>query len=216
MSVTVLAGLTRERVVDASFTAAPHFNVNLRHGFSTAPLPAGVSWHSSLTANQIAGTCDRQGVLKLTFAAPSRMRAEINMTFENSEGWTFNVGNSVTNNGWAGDSGTQDNDAEVHSHGTRISFYGRDFFGLVYTRANFVGVPAYPTLTLTIADELASANNGNDLIYINSHKLFALNGQSDSSPGGVNRVVYLGMNRVVGTAFRKGSGMCSVRVKFYP
>ncbi|XP_076470163.1 uncharacterized protein LOC143300410 [Babylonia areolata] len=194
-------------------------NVDLRSGYSS-PLPAGVTWHSGLTPNQQKCACDRQGVLKLTFG-PTRRRAEINMTFEYSHGWTFNVGDSVSNNGYAGDGSTQDYDAEVHSVNNRIYFYGRDnpaggTYGLLHSRPDYVGVQPYTTLTLNIADELATADNGDHYLYINSYKLFGLNGQSDSSPGGVNRDVYLGMNRVVAGSYRSGRGLCNVRVRFYP
>eukprot|EP00745_Piridium_sociabile_P023751 TRINITY_DN37093_c0_g2_i1.p1 TRINITY_DN37093_c0_g2~~TRINITY_DN37093_c0_g2_i1.p1 ORF type:complete len:239 (+),score=41.65 TRINITY_DN37093_c0_g2_i1:61-777(+) len=197
------------------------FDVNLRNGVTSA-LPAGVTWHSSLTGNQEACTCDRQGVLKLTFG-PSRVRAEINMTFEGSEGWTFNLGDSVTNNGYAGDGGTQSNDAEVHSLADAILFYGRDrappatgSHGLLLRRADFLGRPPYSRLTLHVSDGLTTADNGQDFLYVHSPHLFALQGQSDASPGGVNRDVYLAMNRVVGGAYRSGKGLCGVKVTFHP
>ena len=79
-----------------------------------------------------------------------------------------------------------------------------------------MAINPYTTVTLNIADELATADNGLTYLYINSPKLFALNGQSDSSPGGVNKDVYLGMNRVVAGAYRSGTGLCHVSVKFYP
>lgn len=121
----------------------------------------------------------------------------------------------------AGDGGTQSNDAEVHSLDNSILFYGRDdpsggTFGLLYSQPNFVALNPYTTVHMNITDQLATADNGLVFLYINSFKLFALSGQSDSSPGGVNNDVYLGMNRVVGGAFRSGSGLCYVSVHFYP
>ncbi|XP_076470645.1 uncharacterized protein LOC143300683 [Babylonia areolata] len=195
------------------------FSVDLRSGISSF-LPYGVTWQSRLTADQQTCACDRQGVLKLTFNR-YRRRAEINMTFEYSHGYTFDVGDSVSNSGYGGDYGTQDYDAEVHSFNNRIYFYGRDnpaggTYGLLHSQPDYVGVQPYTTLTLNIADELATADNGDHYLYINSYKLFGLNGQSDSSPGGVNRDVYLGMNRVVAGSYMSGRGLCNVRVRFYP
>ena len=86
---------------------------------------------------------------------------------------------------------------------------------MLYSQGNFVAINPFTTITLNIADELATADNGLNYIHINSHKLFALNGQSDGSPGGVNYDVYLGMNRVVAGAYRFGTGLCHVSVKFY-
>ena len=62
-------------------------------------LPEGVTWHSKPTSGSGECECDRQGVLKLTFN-PDRVRAEVKMTFEHSNGFTFNVGDSVTNNAY--------------------------------------------------------------------------------------------------------------------
>ena len=73
--------------------------VNLRTGM-TSLLPTGVTWHSPLTSGGAESTCDRQGVLKLSFNAADRRRAQVNLTFEESQGFTFNVGDSATNNGY--------------------------------------------------------------------------------------------------------------------
>ncbi|KAL8559712.1 hypothetical protein ACOMHN_002245 [Nucella lapillus] len=195
------------------------YGVNLRTGAKSGRLPSGMQWHSNLTSGQSRCACDRQGVLKLTFS-PQRKRVVINMTFEYSKDWTFNVGDSATNNGWAGDSSTQDNDAEVHSVNNKIYLYGRDnpaggTYGLIYSRANFVGMQPYTNVTLNIGNRQVTADNGQQFLYIRSYKLFALNNQSDSSSGGVNRDLYLGMNRVVGSSYRYGSGLCYVSVEFF-
>nr|KAG5690531.1 hypothetical protein BaRGS_014664 [Batillaria attramentaria] len=135
------------------------------------------------------------GVLKLTFNNSTRKRAEIFMRFSNSTDWSFNVGDSRTNNGWGGDAATQDSDAEVHSRSRTILFYGKgiqgsQWYGHLYSGQDFID----DAVTLNVADELAVANNGNDLLYFNTYKTFALNGQADSE-GPVNYDVYLGMNR---------------------
>ncbi|XP_076472059.1 uncharacterized protein LOC143301565 [Babylonia areolata] len=215
---TGIRHLARETSPKA-YLATTVLDVDLRSGVSSS-LPAGVTWLSRLTANKKPCTCDRQGVLKLTFNKAQRKRAEINMTFEYSKGWTFHVGDSATNNGYAGDAGTQKYDAEVHSVDNTIHFYGRDnpstngSYGQLFRQSGYVGVQPYTTLTLNVADELAEADNGSHVLYINSYKLFGLRGQHDST---VNYDVYLAMNRVV--RYRKdrvGSGLCRVRVRFYP
>nr|KAG5686001.1 hypothetical protein BaRGS_028334 [Batillaria attramentaria] len=147
----------------------------------------------------------RQGVLKLTFNNSTRKRAEIFMRFSNSTDWSFNVGDSRTNNGWGGDAATQDSDAEVHSRSRTILFYGKgiqgsQWYGHLYSGQDFID----DAVTLNVADELAVANNGNDLLYFNTYKTFALNGQADSE-GPVNYDVYLGMNRVVAGSYRSAS-----------
>ncbi|PVD31302.1 hypothetical protein C0Q70_06714 [Pomacea canaliculata] len=153
------------------------------------------------------------GVLKLTFG-PQRVRAHIQMTLTNNPtGATFHIGDSETNDGFAGDDGTQANDAEVHSIGKTIYFYGRDrspdiSFGLLYSRPNFLTT----SVIMDIADEFASADSGNSFLLMNTPKLFALNGQPDLE-GPVNKDVYLGMNRVItARQDRQGTGLCSLTV----
>nr|KAG5685999.1 hypothetical protein BaRGS_028332 [Batillaria attramentaria] len=159
----------------------------------------GFAWHSALTSS--SSPCTRQGVLKLTFNNSTRKRAEIFMRFSNSTDWSFNVGDSSTNNGWGGDAATQDSDAEVHSRSRTILFYGKgipgSWYGHLYSEHDFID----DAVTLNVADELAVANNGNDLLYFNTYKTFALNGQADSE-GPVNYDVYLGMNRVIASSSR--------------
>jgi len=196
--------------------------VDLRKG-ETSSLPAGVTWHSSLTSGSSDCACDSQGVLKLTFSSPNRVRAEINMTFEDPSGWTFHAADSRSNNGYGGDGNHQDNDAEMYVYGKSIVFWGKDnvaaspvtSYGEVYSRPNFVANDLFNTGTLkvNIKDELATADNGLEYIHVDSYKLFALNGQADSK--GVNYDVYLGLNRVVAGAYRSGTGLCKVSVKFY-
>nr|KAG5690529.1 hypothetical protein BaRGS_014662 [Batillaria attramentaria] len=144
------------------------------------------------------------GVLKLTFNNSTRKRAEIFMRFSNSTDWSFNVGDSSTNNGWGGDAATQDSDAEVHSRSRTILFYGKgipgSWYGHLYSGQDFID----DAVTLNVADELAVANNGNDLLYFNTYKTFALNGQADSE-GPINYDVYLGMNRVIAGSYRSAS-----------
>ncbi|KAK7474935.1 hypothetical protein BaRGS_00033822, partial [Batillaria attramentaria] len=145
----------------------------------------GFAWYSALTSS--SSPCTRQGVLKLTFNNSTRKRAEIFMRFSNSTDWSFN-----------------DSDAEVHSRSRTILFYGKgipgSWYGHLYSGQDFID----DAVTLNVADELAVANNGNDLLYFNTYKTFALNGQADSE-GPINYDVYLGMNRVIAGSYRSAS-----------
>ena len=67
----------------------------------TSELPQGMSFQSALTSGSGGCACDRQGVLKLTIE--EGMGAAIHMTFSHSKGFTFNIGDSVTNNGFGKD-----------------------------------------------------------------------------------------------------------------
>ena len=66
--------------------------------------------------------CSGQGVLKLKFDSTNRQRvARFDLEFgETISGFTFNIGDSPTNNGYGGDSGTTSNSAEIHSNDNRF------------------------------------------------------------------------------------------------
>ena len=115
----------------------------------------------------------------------------------------------------AGDAGTTSHDAEVHSIGNRIYFYGRDdpaggSYGLLHSQPDFVGATPYSQLTMDVQDERARVTNGLSTILVDNPKLYALSGQADDHD------LYLGMNRVVGTSARRGTGLCKVTLQFFP
>nr|KAG5689370.1 hypothetical protein BaRGS_019744 [Batillaria attramentaria] len=158
----------------------------------------------------------RQGVLKLTFDKSQRKRAEIVLWFEAARDFTFHIGDSSSNNGYAGDGATQSNDAELHNRGGRLLLYGKDkaravTYGKLLDRDDFLN-GAYK-LTINVSNELVTVNNGRETIYYNSFKIFALDGQSDFE-GPVNYDLYFGMNRVAAGSYRSGTGLCHVRGSF--
>ncbi|KAK7087721.1 uncharacterized protein [Littorina saxatilis] len=196
---------------------ASDFKADLRTGDSQIN-GAGISWKSSLTTpTKNLGTCGchMQGVVKLTFNTSNRTKAEIIFSFDNSKGWTFNVGDSSSNNGYAGDASTQSNDAEVHSINKDFFFYGRDnpaggSYGLLYRRNGFL---RRGDVKVTVEDGLVTAESGSKFIYFHSNKMFQLMGQSDKE-GQVNYDVYIGLNRVVSATYRSGTGLCDVEVNW--
>ncbi|KAK7477411.1 hypothetical protein BaRGS_00031313, partial [Batillaria attramentaria] len=175
---------------------------------------AGITWEVPLSTSGSQCTCDKRGVLKLTFNTRERRCAEITMLFENSNEWSFNIGDSRTNNGYAGDAGTQSNDAEVNSRSKTIMVFGRDnpsggSYGNQAQQPNFLdGV-----VRMTVADNHFRADNGDSIVSVNNDRLFRLNGQADSE-GPVNHDVYVGLNRVVQSTSRVGTGLCWVGVKW--
>ena len=65
---------------------------------------------------------DGLGVVRLTFDpfGPRRIaRFDLNMGSQ-VQGFTFNIGDSATNNGYGGDGGTTSNSAEIHSNDNRF------------------------------------------------------------------------------------------------
>ncbi|XP_025089850.1 uncharacterized protein LOC112561516 [Pomacea canaliculata] len=201
-----------------ALTFGQQVSVNLKTGVVTGSVTAanGFQWISQPPVVPGNTQCNGRGVLKLTFG-PQRVRAHIQMTLTNNPtGATFHIGDSATNDGYAGDYGTQANDAEVHSIDKTIYFYGRDqspgvSYGLLYSRANFLTT----NVIVDIKDELASADSGNSFLLINSPRLFALNGQSDFE-GPVNKDVYVAMNQVItGRQDRLGTGLCKMIITWF-
>lgn len=185
---------------------------------SSGNLGAGMAWVIPPYTPQGSspGSCTTRGVLKLTFNQSDRKRAEITMALTNPKDWTFNIGDSETNNGYAGDGGSQAHDAEMHNINDNIYFYGSDksyglSWGQIFLRS---GVVKTDNLTINVQDELGTVFNGAFYAYINTMKMFALNSQPDFE-GPVNNDIYFGINRVVSGDYRSGSGLCGFQVKFH-
>ncbi|KAK7087718.1 uncharacterized protein [Littorina saxatilis] len=160
--------------------------------------------------------CSWQAVLKMTFHKKERRRAEIKMVFDNSTFLSFNLGDSITNDGFAGDDGTQSNNAEVHSYGSELYVVGRDHkltsYGILYTHMTYFTVPE---VTMNVKDTFFRAVNDLGVVHYDSKELFRLKGQSDKK-GDTNFDLYLGMNRAIkNNTFRTGAGLCSVEITWH-
>ncbi|XP_025089846.1 uncharacterized protein LOC112561514 [Pomacea canaliculata] len=200
--------------------AGQQMSVDLRSGSVQGSVtPAnGFQWMVIPPENPCNSACDLRGLLKITFDNSTRRHVQINMTFDTDpSGFTFNIGDSISNDGYAGDYIDQSNDAEVHSIGRTIFFYGKDIgpgvsYGLLCKRDNFIT----QQVKVDIMDELAAADNGHDYLLVNSFKMFALNGQADAT-GPVNYDIYVALNRVVtGRPNRNGVGLCKVSIGWVP
>ena len=171
--------------------------------------------------NSPAGTCTRQGVMKATFPQPREGNQPCRLKFDfhlqpNASGFTFDIGDSPTVNGYGGDAGTTSNAAEVHSQATSFNIFTDTIPGyLDYATNGHILVDAVADVisnfvTVTIGDELVDFDNhrGVQRRYESSH-LFTLNGQA-TTYGSINYDIYFSMNRVVSSASRSGTGLCKV------
>ncbi len=130
-------------------------------------------------------------------------------------GLNVNIGDSSSNNGYAGDGGDQSNDAETQVAGTTLTVYGKD------------GTPSQPLtqvtgiagagtlLSIDVSDEQVRWHNysGEADTYTSSY-LYALDGQADSE-GPVNYDIYAGFNRSIGSSWRTGTGVSKVRIRLF-
>jgi hypothetical protein len=131
------------------------------------------------------------------------------------KGMTLNVGDSATNDGFAGDGCTQSRDAETHVSDGSLLVFGNDHtpqhaakdgHRLLRTIDGLVG--AGTELVLTVRDESLEwaipALNRRDVLR--SPCLFALGGQEDTE-GRPNQDVFVAANRCIAGDYRAGSGV---------
>ena len=125
-------------------------------------------------------------------------------------GFSVNIGDSITNNGYGGDSSTQSNDAEIQIFNNNLTVFASDTGGSrqLANKVNFAS--SNSTVKLTVGNELF-VGNGNSSVNLSDPALYALNGQSDTQ-GTVNYNIYAAFNRVIDTNSRIGSGAKSVTI----
>jgi len=210
--VTITPSPTPTRTT-ATFTPSP----------TTTALPPGNSCTIDLVTN--SHNCDGVGAISfvvrpgnstavirinLNPAGSGFVRAVFDLKYGSAPiGWTLNVGDSQSNNGFGGDGGDQSNDAEMQLYGSKLSVFGRD------------GTPRRNVLNLTsaVAPGAFSVEVSNERLVwtggdLNSEYLYALAGQPDFE-GPVNYDVYAGFNRTIGNGSRRGSGLSSVTITLY-
>ncbi|XP_059153612.1 uncharacterized protein LOC131939350 [Physella acuta] len=165
--------------------------------------------------------CSSVGVLKIALSKDDlrKKRVLVDLFMTNPTGWVFDLGDSDTNNGYAGDAMTQSSDAEVQGLNGILSAYNSDnggsglAFSLTYNYVNRLTLVAGDSQIVFTKDGDPTTTN-----YFNSPGLYGLNGQWQCE-GTVNYDLYLGVNGVVyGAQYngRTGSGVCKVGIKILP
>ncbi|XP_021369841.1 uncharacterized protein LOC110460937 isoform X2 [Mizuhopecten yessoensis] len=175
--------------------------------------------------------CNRGVIVKATFEKSTcsgchsppecgRKMLQVDFDLDQTRGeYIFNVGDSVSNNGWAGDSSHQQNDAEVQAWNNYIRLFKSDkcLGSQNYVHA-FSGqlIDSVSHVTLLVSNELIRIITDQGMDEQVCHEcLFALNGQPDTQSGGVNEDVYVSLNRVVQWySWRVGYGVCSATFRW--
>jgi hypothetical protein len=154
--------------------------------------------------------------------SPGGKRARFDVTYGASvSGWTVNIGDSPTNNGGAGDSGTQSRDAEMQILDNGMSIFGNDHTVGSKLLANFSNLSlANRTIDLLVSDLRFDWSNVSPITngFVSSPYLYALAGEFDTE-GPVNYTIHAGFNRVVDDASassRFGCGVTSFQVRVEP
>ncbi|MDD3146864.1 MAG: hypothetical protein PHD82_06140 [Candidatus Riflebacteria bacterium] len=197
-------------------------------------IPADVDCEIDLVKNRIGirnlqaiktfiGPVNGQAVVKLTLdpKTTEMVRARIEILYgENTSGWTLNISDSVSNNGYGGDGGHQSRDGEAQILEGNLAVYGDDFMashpekGKVLASANGLAVPG-STVTFEVSDNRLVWQNDRGIDgAVTSPHIFSLDGQEDRE-GPVNHDIFIGFNQVV-SGGRTGCGVTRIRIRLFP
>lgn len=127
-------------------------------------------------------------------------------------GWTVNIGDSQTNNGFGGDFATQSNDAEMEILGTDFAAYAND--DVASPERAILKVWDLVEQGSSISFEVKNNFLGFGAGELRSHHLYALDGQADSE-GPVNYDIFAGFNRSIYFSSRTGSGVTWVSIELH-
>lgn len=168
---------------------------------------------------------DGQAVMKLTLDPrhSGYMRAQFAISFDEAPaGWTVNIGDSPSNNGYGGDAGDQSNDAEmILIHGA-VAVYGNDY---IPERATTDGhreiyyaedmIRDGETMVIEVANNWLALESPGGKEAFDSPYLFALARQPDRE-GRPNSELFASFNRTIASGARNGSGASQVIITLYP
>lgn len=166
----------------------------------------------------IVGPDDKRVVICINLdpAKTSFTEATFNVEYKKKAvGWTVNIGDSASNNGFAGDGADQSNDAEVQILDNVLSVYGSDYIppGVrLLLRSSPVVEGKRASIRLTVKNQFLSWGYDGQNSDLSSQYLYALNGQRDDE-GSVNYDIYAAFNRTIASAGRNGSGVRKIIVE---
>lgn len=136
-------------------------------------------------------------------------------------GWTVNIGDSASNDGYGGDGGTQSNDAEMQIVNGNMAVFGNDYNTPAGGQIIQGNVPKLVSngsrIELEVSNQKLGWNNDKGLQNsLKSPYLYAAASQADAT-GAVNSSIYASFNRVIsGRSDRLGSGVSKVTILLDP
>ncbi|MEG4488454.1 DUF4347 domain-containing protein [Microcoleus sp. D2_18a_B4] len=196
------------------------YQINLKTGTITG----GPNQFISLVNTPTDSNADSwlEAVAKINFSGNIKKAKFIVEYDKIPSGWTVNIGDSVSNDGYGGDSGNQSRDAEMQIVNGGMAVFGNEYNTPPGAQLTGGNVPNLVTngsrLELEVSNEKIAWDNKSGLQgSLNSPPyLYALNGQADAS-GPVNSDIYAGFNRVMtGRGDRIGSGASKVTILLNP
>lgn len=144
----------------------------------------------------------------------------------NPSGYSINIADSATCNGWGGDAGTQTHDSELQVQNNKMMIFQSDLGGRTSielpadsdSEANAVHnfLPGGTNRRIEIGNNRVSWWTGSsylpsETVSVGHKNIFALDGQNDPE-GPENYTIYAAFNRTVYSASRSGSGITTVYV----
>jgi hypothetical protein len=168
----------------------------------------------------ISQPANHQAVTKITLDPASGYKKVIfDVTYNTiPTGWTVDICDSQSCNGWGGDAGHTSNAAEVEVVNTSFNAYRNTLHGhpdatgeplSLFGKA--VSITEGSTVSLEISDERVGWDFPNEQGELVSDRLFTLNGQIPTY-GTVDYDIYAAFNRVISGTSRNGSGAGLVRI----
>ena len=134
--------------------------------------------------------------------------------------WVMHWANSPSNDGWGGDGSDFSNDAEVFFQGSSIILYSNDTYGASSLTSGAAVDPAsQSTGTAVLCDSYFgwTGDNTGTTIEHTGPETFQIDGteaDTQSSSGVNDTLVYLGLQRTVGSTSRTGSTVDAVTLIF--
>ncbi|MCP4709235.1 MAG: PKD domain-containing protein, partial [Planctomycetes bacterium] len=196
-------------VADAQ--AADECAINLENNTHTCQSVAAISF--------VSEPVNHQAVAKITLDPSSGYtKVAFDVTYNGSStGWTVNIGDSPSNNGYGGDSGDTWNGAEMQIVNSKMSIYslalGSGDSPLLLDVDNIV--TQGDTVSFEVSNHHFAWTSPNATDELNSPRLYILDGTPDAGFNTVDYDIYAAFNRVIGSTRRSGSGASSVRVKLF-
>lgn len=131
-------------------------------------------------------------------------------------GWTVNIGDSPTVNGWGGDGGSRSNDCELQVLNGTLAVYASEHGGSsqIYSAGGYNVQTGSKNVRYEISNNKIRTWKNFDtanITTISNQNLFALDGRYDST-GNEEYEIYASFNRTYGSSSRSGNGITRIYV----
>ncbi|MEG4107675.1 DUF4347 domain-containing protein [Microcoleus sp. S13_C5] len=218
-----VAGTTKQTTLTIAANDQPSSLSPYQIDLETGTITGGQNPFISLVNTPTDSNADSwlEAVAKINFDGKIKKAKFIVEYDKTPSGWTVNLGDSASNEGYGGDAGNQSRDAEMQIVNGSMAVFGNDYNippGGELTQGNVPNfVSNASSVELEVSNEQLAWDNKSGLKNsLNSPYLYALNGQADDG-GPVNSEIYAGFNRVISAySDRIGSGASKVTILLNP